>query len=97
MYFRRRGRPPRAKRITFDYRPREFYVKNAVESVVITFHELEAMRLVDYEGLSLQEAASRMNVSKSTVWRLLRSGRRKVVDALIRGKRIVVKEGHQSA
>ena len=95
MYFRRRrGRPPKAKRITYDYRPREFYVQNALESVVLNFSELEAMRLVDYEGLSLEEASARMSVSKSTVWRLLRSGRKKVVDALIRGKRIIVKEGY---
>ncbi len=94
MYFRRRrGRPPKAKRIAYSYRPREFYVENALESIVISFAELEAMRLVDYEGLSLSEASSRMSVSRSTVWRLLRSGRRKIVDALTKGKRIIVKEG----
>jgi len=52
------------------------------------------MRLVDYEGLSLSEAAARMSVSRSTVWRLLQRGRRKVTDALLHGKRIIVKEGH---
>lgn len=94
MYLRRRkGRPPIAKRITFDYRPREFYVQNAIESVIVSFYELEAMRLVDYEGLDLRATADRMGVSKSTVWRLLLSGRKKVVDALIHGKRIIVKEG----
>ena len=92
MYFRRRGRPPRAKRITFNYRPREFYVHNAIESVVITFSELEAIRLVDYEGHTLEDAASRMGVSRSTVWRMLHRARRKIADALIHGKRIIVKE-----
>lgn len=93
VFRRRRGRPPSPKRLTFNYLPREFYVQDAVESVVVGFHELEAMRLVDYEGLSLLAAAERMGTSKSTLWRLLRAGRRKVVDALLHGKRIVLKEG----
>jgi len=93
MLRRQRGRPPTAKRITFDYLPREFYVQDAVESIVLSVHELEAMRLVDYEGLNLQSAAERMGTSKSTLWRLLHAGRKKLVDAILHGKRIVLKGG----
>ena len=87
---RRRGRPPKPVRIGFPLVPREFYVSGASEFVVLAFPELEAMRLVDYEGKTQEEAAQLMGVSRATVWRLLQSGRRKVVDALIHGKRLVI-------
>ena len=49
----------------------------------IKFDEFEAMRLCDAEGLSQIEAGERMKVSRGTVQRLLESGRRKVVQALL--------------
>lgn len=49
----------------------------------IELDEFEAMRLCDAEGLSQIEAALRMMVSRGTVQRLLESGRRKVVQALL--------------
>jgi excisionase family DNA binding protein len=93
---RKRGRPLKSKRVVWNYKPREFVTSDALEFVVIRFAELEAMRLVDFLGLSLDEAAARMGVSKSTVWRLLRSGRKKVADALVSGKRIIIKEGEDA-
>ncbi|NPA76798.1 MAG: DUF134 domain-containing protein [Candidatus Diapherotrites archaeon] len=88
----RRGRPRSPVRITFNYSPREFYTADATEFVVLDFSELEAMRLVDLQGLTTEAAAQRMGVSKTTVWRLLSSARRKLCDAVVNGKRIVVKE-----
>jgi predicted DNA-binding protein (UPF0251 family) len=49
----------------------------------INLDEFEAMRLCDAEGLSQIEAGERMSVSRGTVQRLLESGRRKVVQALL--------------
>ncbi len=87
---RRRGRPRKMVRLGFPYVPREFYAPGSSEFIVLSFPELEAMRLVDYEGKTQEEAAQAMGVSRATVWRLLESGRRKVVDALIHGKRLVI-------
>lgn len=53
--------------------------------------ELEALRLVDYMGLSQEDAAKRMEVSRGTVWRLLDSGRKKIVAMLIEHKQLLVK------
>ncbi len=52
--------------------------------------ELEALRLVYLEKRSQSEAAKVMGVSRGTVWRLLESGRVKLVRALISGKAIVL-------
>ncbi len=52
--------------------------------------ELEVIRLVDIEDLNQQEAGTRMNTSRGTIWRLLQSGRRKVALALIEGRQIQI-------
>jgi len=52
--------------------------------------ELEALRLVDLEDLSQEDAGMRMGVSRGTVWRLLQSARKKVVKALTEGRPLVI-------
>ena len=53
--------------------------------------ELEALKLVDMEGLSQEEAGARMGVSRGTVWRLLQSARKKVAQALTEGRSLLIK------
>lgn len=65
-----------------------------LEIVVISVEELEAIRLVDFIGFEHEEAAGKMNVSRKTIWRDLKSGRKKVADALINGKAIEIKGGN---
>jgi len=64
-----------------------------LEAVRLSVEELEAIRLVDFEGLEHEEAAKQMNVSRKTLWRDLKSGRKKVADAMINGKAIEIKGG----
>jgi predicted DNA-binding protein (UPF0251 family) len=45
--------------------------------------ELEALRLADVEGLSQEEGAARMNVSRATFGRILERAHRTVADALV--------------
>lgn len=52
--------------------------------------ELEALRLVYFEGLTQEEAARKMNISRGTLWRALDSGRRKLVKAIIEMRPIVL-------
>jgi len=52
--------------------------------------EFEALRLVYFEGYTQEEAASMMRISRGTLWRALSSGRRKLVQALIERRPIVV-------
>jgi predicted DNA-binding protein (UPF0251 family) len=60
------------------------------EPVMLTPDELEALRLVDYVGLLQEEAATRMRVSRGTVWRCLHSARRKVATMLTEGRELII-------
>ena len=58
--------------------------------------ELEALRLVDLEDLSQEEAGKRMGVSRGTVWRLLQEARRKVTQSLVEGRPIRITQPQES-
>jgi predicted DNA-binding protein (UPF0251 family) len=64
-----------------------------LESVVLSVEEIEALRLVDEEGLYQEAAAERMEISRQTFQRVLRGARRKVTDALVNGKALGVEGG----
>ncbi len=63
------------------------------ESVRMTVDEFEALRLLDDEGLTQEACASRMHVARTTVTAIYDSARRKVADALVRGKRLLIAGG----
>ncbi len=90
----RRGRPPKPRIIRFMPRFPAFlpaeYAEGLENPIVIMPDELEAMRLVDYEGHLQEEAAAMMGISRGTVWRLLESGRRKLLSMIIEGRPLVV-------
>jgi predicted DNA-binding protein (UPF0251 family) len=54
--------------------------------ILIELAEIEALRLVDLEGLSQEEAGEKMGVSRGTVWRLLQNARKKTAQALTEGR-----------
>ncbi|MBB1273824.1 MULTISPECIES: DUF134 domain-containing protein [Psychromonas] len=60
-------------------------IKISIES-----DELEAIRLVDIEGLSQQDAAKRMQVSRQTFANILKKSRFKISNALINGHALVL-------
>jgi uncharacterized protein len=64
-----------------------------LEQLPLGVDELEALRLVDLEGLSHEQAASAMGVSRQTVGRVLEAARGKVAEALITGKAILIGGG----
>lgn len=93
-----RGRPRCLRSVSgipdVDYfKPRGIPLSE-LETVNLTVEELEAIRLVDFMGLEHEEAAEKMNVSRKPLWMDLKSGRKKVADALINGKAIEIKGGN---
>ena len=65
-----------------------------LQSVRLQLDQLEAMRLVDVEGMNQEQAAQSMGVSKPTVCRMLREGRRAVALALVSGAAISIEGGN---
>jgi predicted DNA-binding protein (UPF0251 family) len=55
--------------------------------------ELEALRLVDLEDLTQEEAALQMGVSRKTLWNDLQRARKKTVNALVKGYSIRIQGG----
>ena len=66
----------------------------AAECVQMTVDEFEALRLLDDEGLTQEACASRMNIARTTVTAIYNSARKKVADALVNGKRLLITDGH---
>ena len=66
----------------------------AAESVRMTVDEYEALRLLDAEDLTQEDCASRMSIARTTVTAIYDSARKKVADALVNGKRLLITGGH---
>jgi predicted DNA-binding protein (UPF0251 family) len=58
--------------------------------------ELEALRLCDLEGHEQESAGAQMGVSRGTVQRMLKSGRAKLVRALIDSSALVIEKGENN-
>jgi len=86
------GRPPKPVRIGFVPPIRRFepFPPSGFPPVMLEAAEIEALRLVDLEKHSFDEAGRRMNVSRNTVWRLAENARRKLISAIIEGRPIVL-------
>ncbi|MEM1986361.1 MAG: DUF134 domain-containing protein [Nitrososphaeria archaeon] len=66
-----------------------FPAKN-IDPVYLDLAEVEALKLIELEKLSCQEAGARMNVSRNTVWRLVEEAREKLTRAIVEGREIVI-------
>jgi predicted DNA-binding protein (UPF0251 family) len=79
-------RPRKHRRISHDRKPAIFkpvgIPLNQLKTIKLSHEELEALRLVDMEDRYQEEAAKQMNVSRSTLQRILNEARYKVVEAL---------------
>lgn len=90
------GRPPKPRLISFSPFKLTFIpydeggnpINN--EPLKLTPDEVEALRLVYFEGLTQEEAARKMGVSRGTLWRSLSNGRRKLIQAIIEKRPIVI-------
>jgi predicted DNA-binding protein (UPF0251 family) len=74
------------------YKPRGIPL-SVLEEVTLTVDEFEAIRLADLEGLYQADAAEKMNISRQTLGRVLESAHKKIADALVNGKALLIKGG----
>ena len=91
------GRPMKPRILGLEPMADHFVPKNPKEKyedpINISYDELEALRLVDCEGLTHEETAKRMGISRGTVWRCLDSARRKVARMLVEGRELKIVNG----
>ncbi|MCF7824585.1 MAG: DUF134 domain-containing protein [Candidatus Marinimicrobia bacterium] len=87
-FIRRPGRPKRCRNIEHKLDDSCFIPRGAhkKEQVSLDPDELEAIRLTSLEGLYQLEAARRMNISRQTLGRILKTAHFKIADSLINGK-----------
>ncbi len=88
-------RPTRCRRIEYMPMYRSFSPDDTdpLETVYMTVDEYEALRLLDDKGLTQEECALSMNISRTTVTAIYESARKKIADALVRGKRLMIVGG----
>jgi predicted DNA-binding protein (UPF0251 family) len=77
--------------VTF-FKPRGVPTRQ-LQEIELGLDELEALRLVDDEGLEQVQAAKKMKISQSTLQRILGAARHKVAQGLVEGKAIKVEGG----
>ena len=93
------ARPPIPKRICKKPRYSAFAPMEPVEAedrgepVVLTVDEYETIRLIDLEGISREECARRMSISRTTAQAIYNSARAKVARCLVHGLELHIEGG----
>ena len=91
------GRRKNSRRI--NYKPKADFFKPRgipmmdLDEIEITLEEMESLRLVDLLGMDHESAAEKMGISRRSLSNDLRSGRRKVADALVNSKALMIGGG----
>jgi predicted DNA-binding protein (UPF0251 family) len=95
------ARPIKCRRVEF-FPDNTYFIplgkrKCEVEEITLKVEELEAMRLKDIEGLTQEECAESMQVSRQTFQNIIDSARRKVATALTQGNAIHISGGNYTS
>jgi len=89
------ARPVRKRRICAEPEYRHFQPDGVTqgEAVEMTCDEFEVIRLVDHMGLTHEQCARRMDISRTTATEVYESARKKIADAIVGGKCLVIGGG----
>jgi len=63
-------------------------------AVKISLEEYESVRLLDYEGMTQEEAARRMGVARTTVQSLYLTARKRIAGCLVEGRPLIIEGGN---
>lgn len=91
-----KGRPKKYRIVRLDPQISQFSPRGKPgrpEEVNLTMDQYEALRLVDFMGLSQKEAAKSMHVSQPTFSRILEGARKNIAQALTKGTIIKIQGG----
>jgi predicted DNA-binding protein (UPF0251 family)/predicted Fe-Mo cluster-binding NifX family protein len=68
--------------------------KDNIATIELTLDEFETIRLLDYEDMNQEECASRMGVARTTVTAMYENARKKLISAVVEGKRLSIAGGN---
>jgi len=90
-------KPKKKRLVRFDPEVRHFKPRGVplsiLQEVTLTFEELEAIRLADFEDSEQTKAAKNMEISQATFNRILTAAHKKIGEALVLGKAIKIEGG----
>ncbi|MBQ9906349.1 MAG: DUF134 domain-containing protein [Oscillospiraceae bacterium] len=66
----------------------------ANDTVTLSLDEFETIRLIDYQSKTQEQCAQEMNVARTTVTAIYDTARKKLAQALVEGRRIVISGGN---
>ena len=90
-------RPRRIRRIFFQPNITRFVPRGITKPTyeeILTYDEVETIRLKDLENLEQSKAAKKMGISQPTFSRLLDSSRKKIANAIVNGQAIKIQGGN---
>lgn len=81
----------RCRRYVADrvYKPQGIPLRE-IDTSFLSLDQFEALRLCDVDGLDQEAAGRKMGVSRGTIQRLLYSGRKQVLEAILANNAIVI-------
>ena len=74
------------------YKPRGIPM-SLLAKVQLSLDEFEAVRMADLEGLYHEEASQKMGISRQTFGNIIESARKKIADALVNSKALIIEGG----
>ena len=85
-------RPRMRKRIGFKPNYNQFGPKGVpnIDFVTLTLEEHETIRLIDKEGMSQEECGKSMEVARTTVQKIYSEARKKIAEAIVDGKTLII-------
>lgn len=90
------SRPVKVRRVCAEPKYRRFVPScgECKDPVILSTEEYEVMRHVDYQKMTHEECALKMEISRSTVTEIYESARAKIADALVNGKELCIEGGN---
>ncbi len=70
-----------------------FGLTDKMKFLTMTVEEYESIRLMDHEGLTQEESAVKMGISRSTFQKIYDDARKKMAKCLVEGYRLVIQGG----